>query len=397
MSACPVYSADHKESHVSRGRNMLIIQAANGADIPEDELSDVLSYCLLCGRCEAVCPARVPSTDINLQAREKLMEKNGLTLAQKVVHGLLLKHRSTATKMLGLAAILPGVSTSGGRPLRHLADLASVLTSNISLPKIPSTSLSNQIPYRSAPPHGSPVRGQAAFFPGCYFELFFPEVGKDIVSALVKSGYEVVFPSGLTCCGLAIYNTGDHRTARLMAKHNIEALSKFDHIVTGCATCGAALKGYGKWLSADPTFARKAAEVSAKVYDSTEFLTSHELPTLKAPPNISTVTYHDPCHLRWRQGIHAAPRDILRSIKGLTFVEMDMAEKCCGQGGSFGVKHPETSLSLLKNKMDSARKTGAEAIVTSCPGCMVQLIDGARRRGLPVKVMHIGSLMNARA
>ena len=74
-------------------------------------------------------------------------------------------------------------------------------------------------------------------------------------------------------------------------------------------------------------------------------------------------------------------------------VEMDMAEKCCGQGGSFGVKHPEASLALLSRKMASVKKTGAQAIVTSCPGCTLQLLDGARRHGLDVKVIHISRLM----
>jgi glycolate oxidase iron-sulfur subunit len=71
---------------------------------------------------------------------------------------------------------------------------------------------------------------------------------------------------------------------------------------------------------------------------------------------------------------------------------MDMAEKCCGQGGSFGIKHPEASLALLAQKMESAKRTGAQAIVTSCPGCTMQLLDGVRRHGLSMEVMHISRL-----
>ena len=53
----------------------------------------------------------------------------------------------------------------------------------------------------------------------------------------------------LTCCGLAVRSAGDVKTAQLMAEHNIEKLTSFDHIITGCATCGSALKDYGKWFS----------------------------------------------------------------------------------------------------------------------------------------------------
>ena len=101
------------------------------------------------------------------------------------------------------------------------------------------------------PPAGVKTKGQVAIFPGCAFEFFFADIGESIVSVLASAGYEVVYIKDLTCCGLAVRSAGDINTAQLMAKHNIEKLASFDRIITGCATCGSALKDYGKWFSAD--------------------------------------------------------------------------------------------------------------------------------------------------
>ena len=398
MSTCPVYRTDHLEGHVARGRNMLIREVASGRKQPDKAYRDALSFCLLCKRCEAVCPARVPSTDINLAARRALIESGGLSFSQKIIHRLILKHRSAVARILGLSAILPGLRLKGnnGKPLRHLADLALVLSGKLRLSRMSASFLSNRVPYRTLPAAGKPHRGKVAFFPGCNYEFFFSDVGVDVVEALSQSGYEVIFPPGQTCCGLAVYNTGDQDSARRMAEYNIRALSGFDYVITACATCGTALKSYGNWFSGGHPLSYRAKKMSEATCDFSEFMARGDLHRLRAPAGISVVTYHDPCHLRWHQGVYEAPRKILDAVPGLAFVEMDMAEKCCGQGGSFGIKHPEASLALLDQKMESVRKTGAQAIVTSCPGCTLQLQDGARRHGLSLEVMHISRFFGSR-
>jgi len=394
MSTCPVYRSDLTETHVARGRNLLIREVAEGKREPDAGYRNALSCCLLCRRCEAVCPARVPSTEINLAARSELAAGGGLTLSQKIIHRLISKHRSAVARILGLSAILPGVRLTerGGKPLRHLADLALVLAGKVSLPRFSASFLSNRVPRRTPAAAGVAYRGRVAFFPGCNYEFFFSDVGVDVISALSGAGCEVVFPPNQTCCGLAVYNTGDRETARKMAAYNLRALEGFDHVITACATCGTALKGYGEWFDeGDPLF-EPAVRLSASVKDFSAFMALGDLGGLRAPEGISTVTYHDPCHLRYHQGVYEAPREILGAVQGLRFVEMDMAEKCCGQGGSFGIKHPEASLALLSQKMGSAKRTGAQAIVTSCPGCTMQLLDGVRRHGLSMEVMHISRL-----
>jgi glycolate oxidase iron-sulfur subunit len=394
MTSCPVYNVDHIESHVARGRNVLI-RWANENGIPVDgDYGERLSYCLLCSRCEAVCPANVPSAAITVAARTNWVGQKGLSWLQRFVYRGILKRRPLMAKLLGLAARIPGVSVKDGKPLRHLADSVSIFTRGLSIPKLSRPFLSDRLPSRISPPKGVRVRGQVAFFPGCAFEFFFADVGERIALALAEAGFEVVYPQGLTCCGLAVRSAGDLTTAQLMAKHNIEILSQFDHIVTGCATCSSALKDYGKWFPDNDEWQLRASNLSAKVSDLSEFLVREGFQPQPTEP--VTVTYHDPCHLKWHQSIKDEPRRLLDSIEGVKYIEMDGADECCGLGGAFGITHRDISLAIQAKKMESIKKTGAQIVVTSCPGCLIQLRDGARRHGLPVEVMHISQLIRGR-
>ena len=395
MYNCPIYKVDHIESHVARGRNMLIRQASDKTIPIDDDYAERLSYCLLCGRCEAICPAKVPSPDINVAARTNLVGQKGLSLPKRAVYRGILKNRKLMANLLGAAAIVPGVSTKGGKPLRHMADFTSVFTKGLSLPRLSRPFLSSRLPEKTLPPAGVKTKEQVAIFPGCSFEFFFTDIGESIVSVLAKAGYEVVYIKDLTCCGLAVRSAGDIKTAQLMAQHNIEKLESFDHIITGCATCGSALKDYGKWFKEDDPWQKRAQAFSAKVSDFSEFLAKEGIPTSQSVEPI-TVTYHDPCHLKWHQGISSQPREILRSIKGVKYVEMEGADDCCGLGGAFSLAHRDISLAIQDKKMQSIKNTGAQVVVTSCPGCLIQLRDGVKRNNLPVKVMHISELMRGK-
>jgi len=395
MSTCPVYAVDHNESHVARGRNMLILSAAN-EEIPlERSYRECLSHCLLCGRCETVCPARISSTSITVKARADLVKQKGLTWNQKLVFRGIIQHRNILAKILKLFALLPGFSAKEGKPLRHLAEMSSALSERLAIPRLSSPFLSGLIGARTYPPEGVQTRGQVAVFPGCAFEFFFSHTGKHVVSVLAEAGFEVVYPSGLTCCGLAIQSAGDLDTAREMARQNIDVLSRFDHIVTGCANCGSALKNYKNWLPRNDPWRSKAQDVSRKTEDFSEFLVARGFKPGAVAVSPITVTYHDPCHLRWHQKIQDSPRRLLTETEGVEFIEMEGADSCCGLGGSFGMTHREASLAIQALKMKSIEKTGAQTVATSCPGCLIQLMDGVRRHRLPVRVVHISQLICA--
>jgi len=193
-----------------------------------------------------------------------------------------------------------------------------------------------------------------AYFVGCAGNLIYPESASAAVEALSRAGVEVVIPKSQGCCGTPVFNAGDFVTAREMASRNIETLQSCgaDAVVTACASCGLTLKReYEELLGFD-------GGVGLPVFDLTEFLVLRganvtplaQSAGLDAAPGTAgsgarkvRVTYHDPCHLSRGQGISEDPREVLRSIPWVEFVEMRDADRCCGAGGSFSLSHYELS------------------------------------------------------
>ncbi len=395
MATCPVYQIDHVESHVARGRNMLIVLARQGKISTDEAYGRCLDYCLMCGQCVSVCPAKVPSPAIAVQARNEWIEAKGLTFWQRLIYKGILKHRTFMAGIMGLAAILPGVSHRDGKPMRHLADFMSILSGGIAIPRLSRPFVKKRLKPSLKPPSGTPFKGRVAFFPGCGFEFFFANAGETTAQCLAQAGFEVVYPEGHTCCGMAVHNAGDFKTSRLMAEKNIKALSGFDHIVTGCATCGSTLKNYGNWFADDDPLKPAAMEIAARVMDFSEFLITQGLESQKSAITEGTVTYHSPCHLTFHQGTGDYPRQVLNTLEGLKFIEMEDANNCCGLGGTFAIAldHRDISLTIQSKKMASIKETGAHTVVTACPGCMIQLMDGARRHKMDLAVKHISEVI----
>jgi glycolate oxidase iron-sulfur subunit len=396
MSNCPVYRVDYVESHVARGRNMLIRQAAAGNLPRGDAYVQSLSYCLLCGRCRAVCPARVSSPDITVAGRAEMVRRKGLPWPKALVFRGILKRRNLMAHLAGLAARLPGVGDGEGKPLRHMADLAAVFSGGIAVPRLSRPFLGRRLKPVSRPARGTAVRGRVGLFSGCGFEFFFAGMGQAIVGVLNQAGFEVVYPKSQGCCGLAVHSQGDLVTARQMAKANIAALDGLDGIITGCASCSTALKDYTRWIPQDDPLHAGAAALSEKTWDFSHFLHHHGIvPRLRRKKRPLKVTYHDPCHLKWHQGISEAPRKLLGQMESIVYIEMEGADTCCGLGGAFGIYHRDISLAIQKKKMKAVAATQADVVTTSCPGCLIQLMDGVRRYGLNIDVMHIGQLLNS--
>jgi glycolate oxidase iron-sulfur subunit len=323
----------------------MLIHMAAQHQLPRDNAFRAsLSYCLLCRRCESVCLAGLSPADITIHARHVAATNSRPSLPKRLIHRAMVGNRALIAKLIGMAAVLPGVSNHNGRPMRHLVEAASLLSGNLSLPTGALPSFFRSIPRHANPAAGVTARGRIAIFPGCVFEFFMAEMARDMITALTRAGFEVFFPQGLSCCGQAVYSDGDFKTARLMAERNIRVLSNFDRVVTGCATCGSALKGYADWFEKDSPLQAHAADLARRSFDFTELLAEVDFQAPGTAIAGETVTYHDPCHLRWHQGIRKSPRRLLQSIPGVSYREMDGADACCGLGGAFGLNHRQNGL-----------------------------------------------------
>lgn len=177
------------------------------------------------------------------------------------------------------------------------------------------------------------------------------------------------------------------------ARTNIDIFAGYDvdFIVTDCGGCGAELKKYRHHLEG-----YAAAEAfSAKTRDISEVLVMHadELCAQFKPLDMK-VTYHDPCHIAHCQGIRKEPRELLKLVPGLIYKELDSADACCGSAGTYNITKPEMSDMVLLRKLDTVRASGADFLVTSNPGCLLQLKKGLADHLPNIKIMHLTEILS---
>jgi glycolate oxidase iron-sulfur subunit len=235
-----------------------------------------------------------------------------------------------------------------------------------------------------------------AFFTGCVMSTLLSPLDEATVRVLLASGCELVTPKNQVCCGALHVHNGEINIAKKLARKNIDAFSRFDFeaVVVNSAGCGALLKNYSELLSDDQKYAKKAVEFSAKVKDVSEFLTSLDLRNNLSREIKAKVTYQEPCHLANVQKVRNQPRSLIQSIPGIEYVEMKNADRCCGAGGNYFLKHHDESMKMLDEKMANVKETGADIVVTSNPPCYIQLLYGVKKTGQKVKVMHLVELLD---
>ena len=240
-----------------------------------------------------------------------------------------------------------------------------------------------------------PQHYRVAFLTGCIANIAFARLNEATIRVLQKNGCEVVIPPAQGCCGALHLHSGMAEFARGLARKNIDAIVSggFDAIVTNAAGCGSTLKEYGELLAHDTAYDNKARDFSSRMRDITEFLAGIELNRDMKALNV-TVTYQDSCHLAHGQKIKNAPRQLLKSIPGITYREMPMADLCCGSAGIYNLTHTDIAMRILESKMMHIRSTKAEVIATANPGCLLQLAAGARLFGENQRVAHVVELLD---
>jgi Fe-S oxidoreductase len=235
-----------------------------------------------------------------------------------------------------------------------------------------------------------------AIFSGCVEDFVYPEQLEAGVRVLARQPVALDFPMDQTCCGLPLQMMGEKDAARTVAIQNIEAFEQGndDFILTLCASCASHLKNaYPDLFVDDPAMADRARAFAARVVTFSQFV-QNVLGIDDALFNGSgrRTTYHAPCHLCRGLGEHDAPRALIRKA-GLEFVPSLEEETCCGFGGTYSGKFPQISSQILNRKLDDIRTTGAELLVTECPGCVMQLRGGALKRGDRIEVLHIAEAL----
>jgi glycolate oxidase iron-sulfur subunit len=235
--------------------------------------------------------------------------------------------------------------------------------------------------------------------------VLFGRTNAASVRLLNRAGFDVVTPAAQGCCGALYSHSGNLESARDCARHNIDAFEGqgLDAVIINAAGCGSTLKEYGHLLEGDPAWATRAAQFGRKVKDLSECLGSAQFtgsrpgagPTSATSNGNAVVTFHDACHLAHAQRITRQPRDLVRAVAGENFVELPEADLCCGSAGSYNLTEPEMAGRLQRRKVANILKTGAAMVVTTNPGCQLQLQAGLRSAGAGhVRVLHLADFLD---
>lgn len=242
----------------------------------------------------------------------------------------------------------------------------------------------------------APQNIKVSLFITCLIDIFFPHVGESIVKILKNIGAKVNFPKDQTCCGQPAFNSGFKEDARAVAKRFLSIFDEDDSkfIISPSGSCTSMVKVFYKELfKDDPQMLEIIYKVSSRTYELSDFLVNVLNTEDIGAVYKGKVTYHDSCHLLRELRIKDEPRKLIKSVKGVEFIEMNMPDVCCGFGGTFSVKFPDVSTSILDEKIENIVKSGADTVVSTDMGCLMQIGGALSRKKFPIKVMHIAELL----
>jgi glycolate oxidase iron-sulfur subunit len=357
---CPTYDEDTTEAMGARGRLVLLWGLSEGLLKPSAVLRDRIFSCILCGACSESCPPGVDIQEVIYYGRSLLRKSDEKRRSLRFFTKFYTKMPKLSFRLLRMSQYLFPTLVK-----RRLSPF---------LPELPEGTLKNESQVFTV----SKKKGRVAVFTGCIVNFLYPHLGESLINILQRLDYEVILPAGEVCCGVPLRTLGLEEEAIKLARKNVDVFSRLnvEAILSLCPTCTYALKvEYPKLIGEG---VEKAMDISTFLIDK---LDSFNFPLLTS--HSATAVYHDPCHLMYGLGVKREPREIIKNI-GIDLVETE-EERCCGFGGVFSFSYREISEELLEKRIKDLEKTGAEIIITSCPGCMMQL----RREANQTPVIHL--------
>ncbi len=400
LPTCPTYDATKMERHSPRGRISLMRAIADGRLEVTHAFADEMYFCLGCLACMSACPAGVNYAELFERARAEaecsgvlksprrnliravairwlFMDLSHLRLAGRVIRLYQQLGLQTLLRRSGVLKLLP-------KRLQELESITPDIQPRFSAQLIaPVTPASGRKKYR------------VAMLTGCAQDLIFSDVNRDTVEVLAHNGCEVVTPPRQLCCGSLHAHNGEWGMAQELARQQIEQFppDQFDAIISNAGGCGSHLKHYHKLLADDPAYRERAVLWDKKVKDIHEWLMEIGIQPPAGPAPAQVVTYHESCHLAHGQKITAQPRQLLSLIPNLKLVELPESTWCCGSAGIYNIVQPDMANQLLDRKLKHIQSTGASIVANGNSGCLLQLINGAKQKGLNLRVAHPVTLL----
>ncbi|WP_438502677.1 (Fe-S)-binding protein [Alteribacter natronophilus] len=400
LPSCPTYiQTGGNEASSPRGRIALMRSVVEGRKKPDAEVEAQLNECLGCRACEPACPSGVNYGHLLEQARTVINEHKSYSLPVKVLrkatfdwlfmshdrmqklHRLRYMYERTPMQNVmrksGIFKLFPGETATMERVVP---------------PAVPPSEL-NEVPEVESA--AKPAVKKVAFFRGCLMSTMFAETNESTRFLLKQAGCDIVTPKTQECCGALHAHGGETDKAKMLAKKNIEAFeqAEVDAIVSNAGGCGAGLKEYPFLLRDEPEWADRAKQFSEKSMDISTLLASLALPPMKLDAQL--VTYQPSCHLSNVMKERGNVEALLGRIEGVQYVAMREKDQCCGSAGIYNLVQPKMAMKILDKKMSDVKDTKASCIVTSNPGCLLQMKAGVERENLSseVQAVHIVDLL----
>ncbi|MEW5923635.1 MAG: FAD-binding and (Fe-S)-binding domain-containing protein [Candidatus Zixiibacteriota bacterium] len=367
---CPAYDFFRREDLSPRGWLRIINQSGGSYQ----NVKAYLQYCLNCKSCATVCPAGVDIAAEIIKFRSQqptAMSKMAVALADKeMLLSLSLKLGQLATPLINSEAG-KSVMQLFGKPLFGI-------DRSIQFPPIAKKPLRERMADRLAD------FGEVAFFHGCADNMLESNIGESLFKVFDKLGISLSIPEQ-KCCGLPYEVYGHHDNLINKARFNIDHLSTFNAVVTGCASCLMRLIEYEKLFDTNDDYRNKASDLAAKCFDISQYINKINPETrLFDTGRKYRVTYHNPCHLR-AAGLQMEPEKLLKKFGNIDIIHPRYADRCCAQAGSYGFVHFQESKKMFEKKKEDYQKTGADHIVTSCPACQMKI---RAEMGGNIRVIH---------
>ncbi|ATW27920.1 (Fe-S)-binding protein [Candidatus Formimonas warabiya] len=386
---CPLFSATGREPYVARGKVELLDHVRSGNLQWNDKLAEIFSTCLLCGSCAENCPNGVQADRLVMMCRKELVADRGLPIIKKNIFQHLLKYNG---RLNAMGILLYLYQKTGVQKLVRTSKVLELMPMDLArietlLPPVAGRSFRKTVPFLNPVDH---PRLRVAYFTGCVTNLISPHVGLSVLRVLQANQVEVVIPEQY-CCGVPAFASGDFATGSFLGQANVREFSRYpvDYIVTDCASCLSTWLAYPEWLES-----QGADQLVPKIMDINRFLV--EVLDIKLNPQELgiKVTYHDPCHLKRTTGGKSAPRELLKRLSpAYEFVEMGLADRCCGSAGSFNLSHYRLSQKVVAPKVKSIEESGAGLVASACPSCLMQLNHALRNNESPVQAKHVVELV----
>jgi glycolate oxidase iron-sulfur subunit len=384
LPACPTFKETGIEAESPRGRISLMKATVDGLMEPGIRFEDQMNHCLGCRACEPACPADVKYGQLIEQAREAIEmhtvhHRPWVEMVRKLVFKQIFP-RQNRMKLLGKGLRL--YQKTGLQAVVRKTGAVGLFSKHLSameriLPEASSNGIVEQLGTR-IPAKGEKI-ATVGMFRGCLMDVLFTETNRKTVLLLSEAGFEVIIPPTQNCCGALHAHSGEMDQAKSLARSNIIAFQEagVDYIVSNAGGCGAILVEYDHLLHDEPEWQEQATWFAKRVKDISTILLEKGRPLqfaeAKSDDSILRVTYQDSCHLKNVMKVANSPRKLLNGVASVEFTEMQDAGTCCGSAGIYNVTQPAMANQILDHKMVNANAAHAQYIVTSNPGCLLQM------------------------